>query len=154
MVLSGQNANITVSGSPNVHSTGTHLSPSAGYDHTKSRFFPSAFAVLHPETSPVLFRNRHRIYSPQGSLLRNLDTSLLFLNVNHLSFLMVFPEREAAISFPFVEELSPRTPCGASEPSSWRASCHSSPLLGSRPFKSTLYHRQRLPSYRVAPAYG
>jgi hypothetical protein len=96
MVLSGRNANTIVSGSPTVHSMGTHLSPSVDCDHTKSRSFLSASA-RHLDPSLVPFRNRHRICSPQGSLLRNLDTSMLILYVNHLSFLMVFPEHEAPL---------------------------------------------------------
>jgi hypothetical protein len=115
--------------------------------------FLSVFA-LHVNPSLVPFRDRHRICSPQSSLLRNLDVSRRFLHVNHLSFLMVFPDREAAICYPFVEDLLPHTPCGASGPSSWRASGHGFPMLGARLFRPTLYHRQRLPLYRVASAYG
>jgi len=85
MILNGRNANITVSGSPNVHTTDTHLFPSVGCDHTKSRFF---LAISAPCLNPslVTLRKRHRICYLQASVLRGLYSPLQFLYVNWLSF--------------------------------------------------------------------
>jgi len=86
-------ANIIAFGSPNAHSTGTRLSPSAGYDRTRSRFFLSASA-LPLDPSPVLFHNRRRICFPQGSLLHNLDTSRLFLYTDWRSLPLDFSHNQ------------------------------------------------------------
>ena len=109
-IVPARNTRVTVSAAPNVRSTDTDSLPWAGCDHTKCRSSLS-LSSQSPGPSPVLFHNRHRTCFPQGSPLRNLDTSSPFPVVNHLPPIWSFLAEVSRSPTPFIGGLSSRL-CG------------------------------------------